>query len=278
MVEVIVSIALLGILVLGVLGFMAPVLASVSEKQKNARATMLAEAIDSFIASNVQNAKYVKIISHVPPDSSFSTISTDSVYQDMMGGFDSSKDTFQCIAFQWAPTGVYDEYKLVMRYNPNVVSSDQASFQNGFVDVFGDSIYDGINMIPQIEPIDNQYQEPDPSDPSIMVDKVPNDEVHNIGLRVSTKVYTNRDCYRTNEIVAKSATLAFSGESFNRCTPIASPLTNPKTPSGYTYKIYPNTDLPYDYSPTSSLVQTEEDGNNYYYPETYIFFITRKLI
>lgn len=277
MVEVIVSVALLGILVLGVLGFMAPVLASVSENQQNARATMLSEAIDSFIASSVQNAKYVKVVSNVTPDNSFGLISADANFQSMIGGFDPSKDVFQCIAFQWMPTGVYDEYKLVLRYNADVSSAvDQASFNSGFINVFGDSIYDGLNVIPQIEPIDNQYQMPAPD--GSMLDQVPVDEVHNVGLRVNTRMYANRDCYRTSEIVATSAALAFSGESFNRCTPIASQLTNPKTSSGYALEIYPNTDFTYDYSPVSSLIQTEDDGNDYYYPETYIFFIRRNLV
>lgn len=275
MVEVIVSVALLGILVLGVLGFMAPVLASVAEKQQNARATMLAEAIDSFISSNVQNAKYVKVFSNVTPDNSYDKITDDGNFQ-VMRNVDSNH-VFQCIAFQWMPTGVYDQYKLVMRFNPDAtLASNQASFNSGFINVFGDSIYDGLNLIPIIEPIDNQYQAPDAG--GTMVDQVPADEVHNIGLRVNTKMYANRDCYRTNESVAKAAQLAFSGESFNRCTPIASPLTNPKTAGGYSLEIYPNTEYVYDYSPSSSLVQTEEDGNNYYYPETYIFFVRRKLV
>lgn len=270
--------ALLGILLLGVLGFMAPVLANVAETQQNARATMLSEAIDSFIASNVQNAKFVKVISNVTPDNSYNLILADSDFQVMRNTKVGTKDVFQCIAFKWVPTGFHDEYKLVLRYNPDLSSAaDQTSFNSGFINVFGDSIYDGLNVIPKIEPIDNQYQALDPS--GAMVDQVAADDVHNVGLRINTKIYANRDCYRTDEGVATSAAIAFSGESFNRCTPIASQLTNPKRSSGgYDLEIYSNTDFSYDYSPTSSLVQTEYDGNNYYYPETYILYIRRKLV
>jgi len=65
LVEVIVASALLGVLMLGVFGFVQPVLKSVKEKEQNARAVMLAETIESYISSSTKYAYYVQTFSGV---------------------------------------------------------------------------------------------------------------------------------------------------------------------------------------------------------------------
>ncbi len=65
LVEVIVASALLGVLMLGVFGFVQPVLKSVREKEQDARAVMLAETIESYISSSTKYAYYVQTFSGV---------------------------------------------------------------------------------------------------------------------------------------------------------------------------------------------------------------------
>lgn len=68
LVEVIVASALLGVLILGMFGFVQPVLRSVREKEQNARAVMLAETVESYIASSTKYAYYVQTFSGVVLD------------------------------------------------------------------------------------------------------------------------------------------------------------------------------------------------------------------
>lgn len=70
LVEVIISCALLSILVLGIMMFVTPVLRTVTSGQKNARATMLAETVDTYIAGVLRTAKKVEVFENVNVTSS----------------------------------------------------------------------------------------------------------------------------------------------------------------------------------------------------------------
>ena len=76
LVDVIVASALLGVLLLGVIGFTQPVLESVREKEQNARAVMLCETIESYIAQSTRYAYFVQTFSNVIPADVTSTSPT----------------------------------------------------------------------------------------------------------------------------------------------------------------------------------------------------------
>lgn len=65
LVEVILSCALLSILILGIMMFVTPVLKMVTSGQKNARATMLSETVDTYIAGVLRTAAVVEVFENV---------------------------------------------------------------------------------------------------------------------------------------------------------------------------------------------------------------------
>ncbi|MDE7398164.1 MAG: type II secretion system GspH family protein [Oscillospiraceae bacterium] len=278
MVEVIVSIALLGIMILGVLGFMAPVMSIVADGEKNARGVMLMEAIDSYITNSLRYAEYVKIYSNVKQGTD--PTDGDADFTEMTGYVNATHE-LRCISFSWMETGIKDQYKLVLRQN----RVDQSTFKiaqlaNGkpdAVSVMGDCIYDDLYIVPQFRLIDNNYDVPSPADPSITTPKYADGDpnLHYIGFQNVTQVYRDNQCYSTEAANRANSSLAYVGESFTACTTIASNYTNKLTAGGYKYKIYEINEGVYD--ATSVTTQIDEDtGMTLYYPETYIYYVARK--
>ena len=282
LVEVVVSVALLGVMILGVLGFMAPVLASVAEKKENARAVMLMEAIDSYITNSVRYAKYMKIYTNVKIGTD--PTAGDSDFSEMTSKVDALHE-LRCFSFNWKATGVQNEYKLVLRQNKVNQSTFKIetlpSGEPNSIDVMGDCAYEGLNIVPKISLIDNNYDVPDPLDPSNTVPKYPvgDPELRYIGFQNITQVYRDKRCYSTSEEYRSTGTLAYVGQSYTTCTTIASTFSNKKTGSaGYVYKIYETSEGTYDLTGVdSSNIWEDDNGDEYYYPETYVYYVVRKL-
>lgn len=279
MVEVIVSSALLGILILGVMGFMIPVLSTVAESQKTARATMLTEAIDSYVVNSVRNCKYMKIFTNVKPQD-VDNLRSDADFQQMLGNM-GTDDELRCISFQWKPT-TNNQYKLLLMHD-NVDNTGEIISST---EVMGDIMYDGLYVVPEISTIDNNYLEPDPTDPSGATMKyhysVGDPELRNIGISVYTNVYSDIKCYSTTEAVRQDSHRSFVGESHNACITVSSLFSNQPLSSsgstGYKYKIYDNDDRVYDTTGVnSSLIYKADDGGDCFYPETYIYYVVRKI-
>lgn len=282
LVEVAVSVALLGIMMLGVLGFMTPVLSSVAEKKENARAVLLMEAIDSYVTNSVRYAEYMKIYTNVkigtdPTDG-------DSDFTEMIGKVDAFHE-LRCFSFNWKATGIQNEYKLVLRQNKvNQTTFKIETLPSGepnSIDVMGDCSYEGLSIVPQIRLIDNNYEVEDPYNAGSMIMKYADGDpkLHYIGFQNVTQVYRDNRCYSTSEPVRFDSALAYVGQSFTTCTTIASPFSNPETgTAGYKYKIYESSEGTYDLAGVDASNIWEDDaGNKYYYPETYVYYVVRKL-
>lgn len=277
MVEVIVSMALLGIMVLGVLGFMAPVMSTVAETEKNARGVMLMEAVDSYITSSLRYAEYIKIYTNVKEGTD--PTDGDADFIEMTGKVNSTHE-LRCISFSWMETGVKDEYRLVLRQN----RVDQTTFKiatlpNGkpdAINVMGDCIYDDLYIVPNFKLIDNNYDVPSAADPSVMTPKYADGDpnLHYIGFQNITRVYRDNLCYSIDAANRAASSLAYEGESFTSCTTIASNYTNKPSAGGYKYKIYEINEGVYD--ATGVTTHTDDTGMTMYYPETYIYYVARK--
>lgn len=281
MVEVVISVALLGIMVLGVLGFMAPVLASVAEKKENARAVMLMEAIDAYVTNSVRYAEYMKIYTDVKIGTD--PTAGDSDFTEMIGKVDASHE-LRCFSFCWKETGVQKEYKLVLRQNKVNQSTFKIetlpSGEPDAIDVMGDCIYEGLSIIPKIRLIDNNYDVPDPTDPSNTIPKYADGDsnLHYVGFQNITQVYRDNLCYSTNEATRYNSSLAYVGQSYTTCTKITSTFSNPCESSGYKYKIYEISEGTYDTTGVdTSKIWEDDNGDKYYYPETYVYYVVRKL-
>lgn len=279
LVEVVVSVSLLGILLIGILGFTAPLLANVAEKQQDAQAVMLMEAIDSYITNSLRNAKYVKIIANVNQDDpdlvsspEWQSAKNDVHEMAKKAAASSGEDELHCISFRWAPTGLYGERKLVlMKETVNYNSSGFAGLSSNPTEVMGDAIYDKMYIVPQFEMISSNSTNPA--------------EIHNIGFSNVTRVYKNRSCYSTADANRRGSSFAYEGQSSNAFTVISSQFVN-GFDGGYKYKAYDIYDaFTYNadgvqtggYSTTGAELWTDDSDNEYYYPETFIFYVTRNL-
>lgn len=279
LVEVVVSIALLGIMLIGVLGFTAPLLANVAERQQDAQAVMLMEAIDSYITNNLRNAKFVKIIANVNVNDSNLVNSTE--YKDAMAEVKSmaantsgGEDVLRCISFRWMKTGVKEEYKLVLM-NEHVDASAPNFGINKLLatEVMGDAIYTDMYIVPKFNMIE--------SDTSTGSTK------RNIGIENLTRVFKNQSCYSVSDYNRRASTAAYEGQSFNQLTTISSQFLNsPDSTGNYKYKAYDIYDaFTYDadgnyesgYSTLNTTVATSADNADIYYPETFIFYVVRDL-
>lgn len=279
LVEVIISVALLGIMILGVLGFMAPVMASIAENQQNARAVMLMEAVDSYVTNSVRYADYLKIYTNVKVGTD-PTVG-DSEFDEMKGKIDASHE-LRCFSFSWKETGVQKEFKLVLRQHNVDQSTGKIkmlpSGEPDAIDVMGDCVYEGLNIIPEFELVDNSYEEVDAAGNTVQKNPPGSPEWHYVGFKNTTKVYNDKWCYSTSEANRNVSTLAYVGRSTTSCTKIASNFTNPCESIGYKFKIYEISEGTYDATGVSpSKIWQDDKGSNYYYPETYVYYIVRKL-
>lgn len=304
LVEVIISCALLGILVMGVFGFVTPVLSSVSIKQQNARASMLAEAIDSYIANSIQYAFYVQTISHCASGDTDNTVGDPPVLEvnysdtefpnysgkglkDLINCLqnDLAGEVFEikCIGVRWTDVPGLSGQKKLMLTNEKVDQTtgrlDPAAAELVFDPVF----YEGLYPIITFENYSNQYQAKDES--GNLVDQVPEDKVDIApAMRIVTDVYLDDGCYSTTESDRQKALFTLSGSTFAEFSNIKSNLMNNGVykiqPKVYAHAKSDSSGKPIgDYNgafATDNSKRYEHDGKTYYYPNSFIYYIARK--
>ena len=292
LVEVIVACALLGILILGIMGFVTPILSSVREKEKNARALMLSEVLNTYIFSELQYAYYVATITGAATqDTTIVGGKEPAVYPLTYSGseFPKAKDKnlglstlkarfdklgsddyeIRCIGIRWLEEAVTHERKLMVTHE-KVKWDDKKIWLDPSKQklLFEDCFYDGLYPVVRFENYSNQYH--------LEADK--RDDTENIAsaLGLHVDVYTKPDCYNVKEDTRKNALLTWSGESYIGFTNIKNTLDD-KTQSN---EIVPNIQVnTYDAARAkdASVVYTS-DGENYYYPESFIYYIAFKNI
>lgn len=306
LVEVVIACALLGILVVGIMGFMTPVLSSVRTKEQNARAVMLSEAIDTYIANSIQYAFYVQTFSEVASgDTTASGGGTPNVLSLQYQGseFEKQKDKglsdllnclnndlagevfeIRCIGVRWLEEPGGGGVKKLMITNEKVDQSNCSLDPNESRIVFESVFYDGLYPIITFENYSNQYQLKD--DSGVPQDQVDADKVDIApGLRIVTEVYITPECYSTDATVRNKANLSFTGVTHADFPNIRSNLVN----NNGIYKMQPNISahtatvdgaLTPSYagafSADSGKEYTDENGKAYYYPNSFIYFIARK--
>ncbi|MCH5205523.1 MAG: prepilin-type N-terminal cleavage/methylation domain-containing protein [Oscillospiraceae bacterium] len=297
LVEVIVASALLGVLLLGVIGFMQPVLQSVAVKEQNARAVMLAESIDSYVASSIKYSYYIQTFTNVtsadvkpvaaagnkPPILGMQYNGTEypahngEGLQMMLDCLNNSLATdlyeIRCIGVRWVDDGKSGKKKLILT-NEYVDQTNCALDETKYKPVFEDCFYDGLYPIIKFENYSNQYQLPDAS--GNLVDQVdPADVDMAKGLKVTTEIYLDPECYNSEETKRSSKQLNFSGTQYVDFINIRSNLINDGT-----YKMMPNIEAA-TYSAalahSTSTTYLDDNGDTYYYPNTFIYYIARKI-
>lgn len=264
LIEVIISCLLLSILVLGVMSFVTPVMNMVSLGKKNARATMLAETIDSYISGSLKNAEHVAVFYNMDMDMTTSgatalkAATSDTEGLNLFNTFMTTGDNaanyeVRCISISWGYDSITGHQKLLV-YNETVDNNfslvfPQTMSTTGFSKVFNDVMYDGLYPIVSVETFQNEAG------------------VNANGYKISTKVYADDKCYCTvSETERKKSHLAFEGVTFVECLNMVTPAFEPcqvkslqaamdakKGSHGYISK-----------------------GSLYYYPDIYIYYIVHK--
>ena len=306
MVEVIIASALLGVLVVGIMGFVTPILDGVRVKEQNARAVLLSEAIDTYIANSIQYAYYVATVDCAASGDTLGAAPKvrSSAYQgtefetgakgvdELFNRFNTMGSSYEvrCIGVRWIEDDPIAHTKKLMITNEQLAKDAAGNYtgalvDNGWVPVFESVFYDGLYPIVRIENYSNQYQIKD--DTGVLVDQVkPEDVGIAPGLNIITDVYLAPDCYNIKDDVReKQLSLTFSGVTYADLPNIRSNLIN----SDKTFKVQPKVTVntkdeggkkvpsyqgAYVSDPTARYTA---DGETYYYPNSFIYYIARKV-
>ena len=314
LVEVIIACALLGILVIGIMGFATPILNSVREKEQNARATLLSEAIDVYIANSIQYAFYVVAVDYAASTDTVSVggaapiVSTVKYNDSYFGSNEQGKglnnllDRFsslnpadyeiRCIGIRWMDIPGTSTKKLMLT-NEKVNPANGALDASATVPVFDPVFYEGMYPIIKLENYSKEenpyYDESKPIDP-VSNPKYLNDadgsELHIApAIRVVSDIYLTPDCYNIQADVRKNAIQTFTGFTYADLTNIRSSAVNRTG----TYKLHPTVSLhttteggvispSYDGAREADAgAQYVENGETYYYPNSFIYYIVRKI-
>ncbi len=293
LIEVIVASALLGVLLIGVIGFATPVMNSVREKEQNARAVLLEEAIHNYVMSSLRYAVYVQTFSQaVPSDAQTSagvsiplmsktyngTDYPDHNGEGLQNMLDALKNNLgteiyeiRCLGVRWLDDPKTAKKKLVLT-NEYVDQTNCALDFTKTKPVFETCFYDDLYPVISFENYTTQYQLMDDSgNPEDQVD--PADVKLASGLKVTTDIYLTDDCYNIYEEVRDKTLLTFSGVSYADLGNIK--LDDPS------YKLQPdiqmNTYTDAMLKSGTSAVYTGDNGQMYFYPDTYVYYIARKM-
>lgn len=297
LVEVIIASALLGILMLGVFGFVQPVLDSVKAKEQDARAVMLCETIESYIANSTKYAYYVQTFSGVVADDVKSAGGTNAPIvgvkytgtefpasaNDSLGlmlnclktTLGTTNYEIRCIGMRWLEDPKSGEKKLMLT-NEVVDQSTLALDSTKTKPVFETCFYDGLYPVLNFSNYDNQYTVLDKTTGAAKDRYAASELKIAPAVEISMKVYLDPSCYSIEEDVRKSAMVSFVGTTYQDFRNIAS--TNTINKAG-AYKVSPNVEVhSYNdaYAASTGLAYSDPNVGTCYYPDTFIYFIARK--
>lgn len=278
LVEVIVSCALLGILVVAITMFVSPIMETIRVNEKNGRATMLAETLDNYIAGCLRDAAEVEVFVNtsieraknsgtttVAADQGLKTAAsnTEGLYkiekflQDNGG---TTKYAVHCIGIRWVEDKTTGNKKLMVtnetvnnsptgtNYSLNITSTTENK-------VFDDVMYNGLFPVVSVENFSKTKDTNGNYTPP-----------YSKGYKITTKVYVEHSCYNTAETVRNGASPAFEGVFFASCDKLKDNISNVITLNDVQSTINAN----------AATRQYTVGSNNYYYPDTYIYYVVRK--
>ncbi len=255
LVEVIVSTALIGILLVGMMAFIGPAMKMMQTEEVDSRAKTVAETIDSYINGSLRNSIYVAMFEHSDMARDINDM-TGSIYNNtaLNNMKDFCLDTnniavyeLKCLAIRRLYDSKRQEFKYVVT-NETVLNNDVRLDSNKTYEVFDMCFYEGLYPEITLKWLTNQVDDEAPLDPA---------DVKNVpALETSVNIYTDPD--------RDGSSLALVGKGYINFINIRSGILN----SG-DYKIYPETD---------TTVRTAEEAKTRfnYEGDTFIYYVTRK--
>ena len=283
LVEVIIASVLLGILVTGLVMFITPILSVIQNNKNAARATMLAESINTYISGNIRNAAVVEVVKNTTLETLKTTglqgteALTRIVDDYMLKSKHDETHEVRCIGITWledssSPVG---KKKQMLTYY---------TVDNNFADGYTNSlkiISDTENRVFDDVLYDNLY-------PRITLDtfkKLEDDEetekdTNANGYKITSNIYLDMGCYSVESATAReNSTLAFEGVAYVECTN----MTTTEEVDGVQRLVPGTTSDTIEINDEQSAIdagratnQYLENGKNYYYPDTYIFYVVAK--
>lgn len=287
--EVIVSCALLSILVLGVMGFIGPVMSIVRVNEKNARATMLAETINSYINGCLKNAKMVEvftlsdvgdIIIDGVPSFRAKPEGLNKIDNFMSVAANADKYEIRCLGATWMfGDGTDNDKAKIVLTNCTINNKEKLTTSGGEVyrlelkpmpgspstsaqvKVFDDALYEGLYPIVNV----TNFSATKDEDGNYTGDNVN-------GFKVETEVYSDAKCYNILPAERNKSHLAFIGASYIQCVNMVKDNGAPEPASN----VIPMSDsLQHAIDGHGSLSYTS-NGQTFFYPNTYIYYVVPK--
>lgn len=258
LVEVIVSAALLGVLLVGIIAFITPALKMMKTEETNSHASMVASSLENYITRSLRSTPYVKIVTNAKY-SDFSSTGTLVNSGDIKAMLD------------WAALSenadIYEIRCLSLRMTPDTRSGEskymlfQDYFKYGSLNVldmpvFEECFYDGLFPQITIEQATNQYRDgtfpknEDGTDQALA--KRP-------ALEIDINVYDHHSM--------EDHSLVFSGYGLTELYMIATNKYDPDTnKNSYGYTIY-----------DTEKARSDDDANAAGTHDIFIFYAARKL-
>lgn len=167
--EVVISVGLMGLLIVSMTIFVTPVLRAAAGTQKDNRATILAETLDSYLNRNIMNSKAVVVFTGVANFASPTQKTTDlnAIYASdelkeltdnlntNLSRYGANSYEIRCIGVNWnTDERTNDQKYMLTLYKIDKAAEDKLRIvdQN---EIFEDCFYDGLFPIVEIEQVTN---------------------------------------------------------------------------------------------------------------------------
>lgn len=274
LVEVVISCVLLGILILGVFSVVTPIISGVKSREQSANALMLAEAADLYIKRSIKNSVFVAIFENAKPDDmkADDKIVKSKQMEEMLAFINGSdnkdaagRDIYElkCIGIRWKYDAKSQKYKYMItseKVDKTTGAVDISTSTSKSCDVFETCFYENLYPAFTFEIMETAVlgEDGNPTTDPPTMQEVP-------AIKTTINVYRNADM----------DDLATQTTDYIDLTNISRQQT-----TGF-YKLFSkngilNPDGTYEADTGTALHGDDEfDATNR--PETYIYFVTRKL-
>lgn len=152
LVEVVISIALLGILLVSMTMFVGPVLSAAAGTKKDIRASILSETIDAYIDRSIKNARYVAVFGGVAISGTQKTTDMQAIYNSeelkkfkaFFNADNEDKYEVRCIGINWTMDDRTNESKYILTLGKVGIGTGDNYVITQTNKVFEDCFYDGL--------------------------------------------------------------------------------------------------------------------------------------
>lgn len=195
LVELVVSCGLLGILVVGVTAFIAPVLKTAGDSEKDVRATLLAQTMDEYVNRSIRDSYYVAIFTNADRTmvADDAVITKNENLKAMKDYVDKNSEIYElkCFSYSWTEDVQSNEYKYMLmsekfKSGSTALGSPTPVFENCF--------YDGLFPKIEIEQLKGKNLSGDISDSSESIaESGSEEEVLIPAVKTTFNIYTFAD-------------------------------------------------------------------------------------